>query len=210
MFGTKQGLNYSEHQAEPDHSTQKRLGAKKIAELTEEERKKLAKEAICTTFGCTLEDISMFDNDEERYWMLVAALTRFWARHQLVKQSLPDCDRIFHSLTYSFVKCSNRMQNQHPQDQILHDDPLPDTFRDPNWIKAYHAALEWQCLYADTVGLNSILMQPFEMPSPACLYNGEIVLHYGLRGGIEVPVEHLSQRERQLYDELIAAILPSN
>ncbi len=75
VFGTKQGLNYSEHQAEPDHSTRKRLGAEKIAELPEEKRKKLAKEAICTTFGCTLEDISMFDNDEERCWMLVAALT---------------------------------------------------------------------------------------------------------------------------------------
>ena len=201
-FGATRGLNYSEHQTEPDHSTRKRLGVTKIAELNEEHRKRLARQAICTVFGCTWEDIGVFDNDREESWMLIVAMTRFWVRHQLVQQ-LPLADHVIRSLVYSFVRCSSRVRGEGHQ-QPHH---LPDTFGHPNWIRVYHAALEWQCLYADTVGLNAILMQPFEVPSPACLYDGQIVLHYAVRDGVEAQVGQLSQQERQLYDKLLTAII---
>ena len=85
--------------------------------------------------------------------------------------------------------------------------PSPaDTFGDRNWIRAYHAALEWQCLYADTVGLNAILMQLFEVPSPACLYDGSTVLHHAVRGCIEAKVQQLTSREKQLYKKLLTTI----
>ena len=206
-FGAKKGLSYSEHQAEPDHSTRKRLGATKITELDEGPRKVLAREAICNTFGCQLENISNFDNNEENSWILVVALTRYWAQQQLERQSLPN-NHIIKSLVYSFIRCSSRVNTagyEQPQPQGY----LPDTFSDPNWIKAYHAALEWQCLYSDTIGLNAILMQPFKVQSPACLYDGEVVMHYAVCGGVEAQVECLNPRERQLYDKLLAAIMPA-
>ena len=103
---------------------------------------------------------------------------------------------------YSFVRCSSR---ECSDDQL----PLSDTSKDSRWIKAYHASLEWQCLYSDTIGLNVILLHPFEVKSPACLYDGKIVMHYAVCGGVEAQVERLSPRERDLYDKLIAAIMPA-
>ena len=202
----KQQLSYSAHEVNPTCSTQE-LMVTNIGQLSEDSRISLAKQTICAILGCSWEDIRVFDTDEGRSWMIIVALTRFWARHQLRNRLLPNADHVIKSLVYSFVRCASRVRGEdYQQPQPQH---LPDTFRDRNWIRVYHAALEWQCLYADTVGLNAILMQPFEVPSPACLYDGQLVLHYALRKSVEAQVGQLSPRERQLYDKLLAAVIPN-
>ena len=137
--------------------------------------------------------------------MLAVAITHFWAQYQLRNRMLPNADLVIRAMVYSFVKCSSQVQEE-SSGRWSHTPAPADTFRDPNWIKAYHAALEWQCLYIDAVGLNAILMQPLEVPSPACLYDGPTVLHYAVHGGIEGRIHQLTQRERQLYEKLLAAV----
>ena len=60
-----------------------------IAQLDEDTRISLTKQTIYTVLGCSLEVISAFDNDAEKYWMLVVAMTHFWAKHQLRNRMLP-------------------------------------------------------------------------------------------------------------------------
>lgn len=197
-------LTYMAHQINPICKVRE-LMVTNIAQLDEMTRISLAKQAICDILGLSLEVISAFDNDEEKSWMLVVAITHFWAQNQRRNRMLPNADLVIRAMVYSFMKCSSQVQDESSSRQS--QSPVPaDTFRDPKWIKAYHAALEWQCLYADAVGLNAILMKPFEVPSPACLYDGPTVLHYAIRGGIEGKVQQLSQRERQLYEKLLAAV----
>ena len=62
------------------------------------------------------------------------------------------------------------------------------------------------CLYADTCGLNAILMQPFEMPSPASLFDGELVLHYAIRGGVEEEIQQLPPAKKMLYAKLLKGV----
>ena len=50
------------------------------------------------------------------------------------------------------------------------------------------------------LSLNVILI------SPACLYDGPTVLHHAVHGGIKRAVQQPTQRERQLYEKLLAAI----
>ena len=197
--GAQRQLQYSAHQVKPT-CCMRELMVTNIAQLDEVTRISLTKQAICDILGCSLEAIQAFDN-EERSWMLIVALTHFWAKHQLNNRMLPSARLIIRVLVYSFVKCSSQVHNEWP-----HPFAPADTFSDPNWIRVYHAALEWQCLYADVVGLNAILMQPFEVLSPACLYDGPTVLHYAIRGGIEAEVNQLTQTEQQLYEKLLAAV----
>lgn len=200
--GAQQKLNYSAHVVKPV-CVQRELMVTNIAQIDEVSRNSLAKQAICTILECTWDKISVFDNDAEKSWMLVVALTQLWARHQLRNRQLSNADRVIRSMVYSFVRCSSEECNN--DDQL----PLSDASKDSRWIKAYHAALEWQCLYSDTIGLNAILLHPFEVQSPACLYDGEVIMHYAICGGVEAQVECLSPTDRELYDKLLAAILPA-
>ncbi len=201
--GAQLQLTYTAHQVNPTCNTRK-LMVTNIAQLDEVTRISLAKQTICDILGFSLEAISAFDNDEEQSWMLIVAITHYWANHQRRNRMLPNADLIIRAMVYSFVKCSNQV---HDESSRWSQSAPADTFRDPNWIRVYHAALEWQCLYADVVGLNAILMQPFEVPSPACLYDGPTVLHYAVRGGSEGKVQQLPQRERQLYEKLLMAVI---
>ena len=202
--GAQVKLMYTANQINPTCKIRE-LMVTNIAQLDETSRVSLAKQAICDILGLSLEAVSTFDNDEEKSWMLVVAITHFWAKHQLRNRMLPNADQVIRAMVYSFVKCSSQVQEE-SSSRLAQSSSPADTFRDPSWIRAYHAALEWQCLCADAVGLNAILMQPFEVPSPACLYDGPTVLHYAVRGGTERAVQQLTQRERQLYEKLLAAI----
>ena len=197
-------LNYSAHIVHPT-CKMRELMVTNIAQLNKESRISLAKQAILTILECNWDKVSTFDNDSERSWMLVVALTHFWANHQLRGRCLPNPERIVRSMVYSFVTCSSGVHGENQKQQ----EPLPNTFRDPNWIKAYHAGLEWQSLYRDTVGLNAILMKPFDMLSPACLYNGKVVIHYAIRSGLESHVQRLPPKEKVLYDKLLSAVMDS-
>jgi hypothetical protein len=203
--GAQGQLVYTAHQINPTCNVRE-LMVTNIAQLDETTRVSLAKQAICDILGLSLEAISTFDNDEEKSWMLVVAITHFWAQSQRRNHTLPNADLVIRAMVYSFVKCWSQVQEESSSSR-LSQSPVPaDTFRDPIWIRAYHAALEWQCLYADAVGLNAILMQPLEVISPACLYDGPTVLHYAVRGGIEGKVQQLTRTERQLYEKLLAAV----
>ena len=201
--GAQAQLAYTAHQVNPICNTRE-LMVTNIAQLDEDTRISLAKQTICTILGCSLEAISTFNNDAEKSWMLVVAMTHFWAEQQLRNRMLPNADLVIRAMVYSFVKCSSQVQDE--SSRWSHSPSPADTFGDRNWIRAYHAALEWQCLYADTVGLNAILMQPFEVPSPACLYDGPTVLHYAVRGGIEAKVQQLTRKEKQLYEKLLTTV----
>ena len=195
-------LSYSAQVVKPV-CTQRDLMVTNIAQLDKMTRISLAKQTIYTILKCTRDSVSAFDNDAERSWLLVIAVTQFWARHQLKNRLLPNADRVIRSMVYSFVRCSNRVPNEDDREP----QPSSMTYEDPNWIKAYHAALEWQCLYADTIGLNAILMQPFEVPSPAGLYDGELVMYYcTMDGSVDAKVQQLPAKMKALYDKLLAAI----
>ena len=199
----QQKLNYSAHVVKPV-CVRRELVMTNIGQIDELSRASLTKQTICTILDCTWDKISVFDNDTEKSWMLVIAVTQFWARHQLRNRQLSNADCVIRSMVYSFVRCSSQVCSDDDQQPHV---PLSDISRDSRWIKAYHAALEWQCLYSDTIGLNAILMQPFEVQSPACLYDGEVIMHYAVCGGVEAQVECLNPRERQLYDKLLAVIM---
>ena len=203
--GAQGKLVYTGHQINPICNVRE-LMVTNIAQLDEMTRVSLAKQAICDILGLSLEAMSTFENDEEKSWMLVVAITHFWAQHQLRNRMLKNADLVIRAMVYSFIKCSSQVQEESSSQRLQSPAPA-DTFRDPNWIRVYHAVLEWQCLYADVVGLNAILMQPLEVPSPACLYDGPTVLHYAVRGGIEGRVQQLTRRERQLYEKLLAAVI---
>jgi hypothetical protein len=205
--GAQGQLVYTAHRINPICNVQE-LMVTNITQLDEMTRVSLAKQAICDILGLSLEAISTFDNDEEKSWMLVVAITHFWAQHQRRNRMLPNgiADSVIRVMVYSFVKCSSQVQEESSSSRRSQSPVPADTFRDPKWIKAYHAALEWQCLYADAVGLNAILMQPLEVPSPACFYDGPTMLHYAVRGGIEGKVQQLTRRERLLYEKLLAAV----
>ena len=196
-------LSYSGHGVSPN-CPNRELMVTNIAQLSEDRRIPLAKRAICAILECSMESISEFDNDAERPWMLVVALTRFWAQ-KLLQRNVRNADRIIRALVFSFIKCSSRVAEDSDREEP--EGPFPDTFGDPNWIRVYHAAVEWQCLYADTCGLNAILMQPFEVPSPASLYDGGAVLLYAVHEGVSTEIQRLPSRKRMLYDKLLTAVM---
>ena len=55
-----------------------------------------------------------------------------------------------------------------------------DLYSSPMWIKVYHALLEWQSLYHDVCGLNSMLLSPFLELPPSSILDGSFVIETAL------------------------------
>ena len=182
------------------------LNVANIELLSKNERTDLAKEVIRSILECPPEVIDQFDNWEDNNWLLVVAITRYWAKHPRVCKELQNLRQVVKSLLYCFVFCT------HLQASDGHVEYVPRSCDNPNWLQAYHAYLQWQSLYFDATALNQLLMEPLEVMSPASLYDGCLALHYATctdARELDRKISSLSPENKQLYDKLLSTILPS-
>ena len=62
-----------------------------IAQIDEVSRDSLTKQAICAILECTWDKISVFDNDAEKSWMLVIAMTQLLGKTSAEKPPTFKC-----------------------------------------------------------------------------------------------------------------------
>ena len=106
-----QQLTYTSHDNMVPICVRPELMVTNIAQLSEEDRVSLAKQTILAIFDCTWDNVRTFDNDTERSWMLIVALTRFWAKYQQSNRLMQKADRVIKSMVYSFVTCFSRVHS---------------------------------------------------------------------------------------------------
>ena len=203
-------LQFAEHEVWISFDRFQELSVANLGQLVEEERKSLAKEMFSSFLNCP-SVMDRFDNWEESSWILVVAATKFWASNRLVSKQVPNLAQVVRALIYSFVHCYASVQTQ--QDTSAAATPAADldSWQHPNWLKAYHAFLQWQCVWCDITALNQLLKEPFEVLSPACLFDGRLALYYATcRDPRQVDVAartELSAKNKELFDKLVAAVL---
>ena len=197
-------LTYATHQVDPICDLFQELNVANIELLSNDERTDLAKEVIRSILECPPEVIAQFDTWEDNNWLLVVAITWYWAKHPLVRKELQNLTQVVKSLVYCFVFCT------HLQASDGRVEDFPRSCDNPNWLQAYHAYLQWQSLYFDATALNQLLMEPLEVMTPASLYDGCLALHYATctdARELDRKISSLSPENKQLYDKLLLAVL---
>ena len=152
--------------------------------LTVKDRKSI----LCMILGCNVDRI-------EKEWQLVVAASCFWVR--MVQPSL----RQIQALVLNFVKCC--ATNYTPWRLSCPDD-RHNPSADHKWMESFHCYAQWQCVYKDSMRLNSVLMRPLNNVSPAFLFDGMMVMHYAM---LQTDIEkEVVERDKKLYKCLLSVI----
>ena len=141
---------------------------------------------LCSVLCChTLVDCI------EAEWQLVMASCIYW-----YKKAKPTP---MHHLVKALVQCM----------VVCHDGQTAASQReysapkgDRNFLETLHAYAQWQCTYFDAVALNQLLMEPLKYVSPACLYSGEVAMHYAAICSQSETCE-LTEDQNMLYNHLM-------
>ncbi len=117
------------------------------------------------------DDIQHIFNPLDSMWKLPIAATYYWYRHI---KSIPRAQRrdLLKSLLLSFFTCSGIISNPLPPLSHVTAGTRSDH------LTALHAFSQWQCVYYNAIGLNYLAKEPFPSTSPACLYSGQVAMHY--------------------------------
>ena len=194
-------LQYAEYVVDVIFDRFHELSVTSAESYTETEKDPFIRELFSSVLRCPTEVIDRLDNWEDRTWILPIAATRFWATKLKASGDIR-VDQVVKALLLSFVYC-------HAQLEWAHKDSL--NWSNPNCLPVHHTFLQWQCVWYDVVGLNQVLQAPFEAPSPASLFNGPLVLHYATHADprvVDMEARSLSPENKQLFDKLLAAVLP--
>ncbi len=169
--------------------------------FSKEEKDPLIQELFSSVLRCPSDVIERFDTWEDSNWVLPVAATRFWATRLQAARRVPNLPQVVKALVLSFVNCHSQLETE-----VCESD-----WRHPDWEPTLHAFLQWQCVWYDVVGLNQVLQEPFDAPSPAALFDGPLALHYATHAdcrAVDRAAQSLSPENKQLYDRLLEAVLP--
>ena len=156
---------------------------------------------VLTVLGChvmahdiTPNDIEEIFNRLDEQWKLPIAATFYWYKNEHSSSSATLAIAIVKALLLSFLTCSEKITNK----------PKP-TSRSVQY-QVIHAFAQWQCVYYDTVSLNSLAGKPFEITSPAFLFSGEVATHFvsiALKDPSLKSVLRRDSDERKLFNTLL-------
>ena len=127
--------------------------------------------------------------------MLVVAASCFWVR--MAKPSI----RQIQALVLNFVKCSAENYSPCPLGYSQTKQNLS-----AEWMESFHCYAQWQCVYKDSMRLNSILMRPLDNVSPAFLFDGQLVMRYAMLQR-NIKKEVVEPRDKKLYECLLSILL---
>ena len=198
---TNKNMEYDAHIAVPQ-CDYKELHIPNIYTMEKEIRERLAVQAICKVLQCP-EDILAICSLEKSL-SLVALATRRWAQYVIAREPMPNPSQVVKALVVNFFLNLSDPDNYRP--------PTIDEskYSDPDWIKAYHALLEWQSLYRNVCSLNAILCQPLEMQSSSFLFDGPLVIFLALHSSpdiIDTYARKIDSSKRTLYKQILDWII---
>jgi len=194
--------DYMAYTEEPLHMIEyKKLSVDHIFKLDKRDRELLAMEAFFEILMCPKETSSKFDKLSKTTYLLGVLTTHRWLRHLLNdKDRCQKFDRPY-LLARAVVLCFLRERSDDKEGEPEH------LYFQAAWIKVYHAILEWQRLYHDACDLNMMLLSPFLELLPENIIDGafviELALHPNPDGIILECREKLTDRKRNLYDEIV-------
>ena len=163
-----------------------------IFELDESQRTETAKMAMCQTLRAPECYLTLFNGDHDNTFILAILTTRYWA-HPINEERFCPTHQLVKALVLNFfIGCESYTK----QDQ------------NSMWFKVYHSLLEWQSLYQDVCGLNSMLLYPFSELPPTNTLDSEFVIELALSSPDIVITyqKKLTQERQELYDKIIQAI----
>ena len=131
-------------------------------------------------------------------WRFVAATACFWARTTCPPEHL------VRALLLCFMLCSwlsdSKLNTLHRR--VC---KVPPAFRQSQeWLDALHWFTQWQVIYHMAWTLNTLLMEPMLVFSPAFLYDGELAMYLASSNDVS---RWLFEVDRILYDHLVEIVL---
>ena len=188
---------YMPHQVQPRKYRDLSIFA--IFELDERKREEMAKSALCEVLQPPPKALSSFDGPTDRSYILATLTTNFWAQNLLQSQQLDHPVQLIKGLVLNFLFSRDRDERESRQ----------GLYQNPMWIKVYHALLEWQSLYQDVCGLNSMFLSPLlELPLTNIL-DGPFVMELALHPSPEIITTYrgkLNPEKQELYDKIVQVI----
>lgn len=200
---TYDNLEYKAHKVTPK-CEHKELLVTNIYTLDKEVRKKLAVQAICKVLQCPEDIVHKLEGESDRSLSLVTLVTRRWAQYIIEREPMPNPIQLVKALVVNFFF--------NLTDPEAYRQPSIDEskFSDPDWIKAYHALLEWQSLYRNVCSLNSMLCHPLQMLSPSFLFDGPLVIFLALHPSpdiIDTYVRKLDASKKAQYKKVFDLVI---
>jgi hypothetical protein len=193
---TDRNLEYDEHIVAP-LCEEEELLTTNINSLDEVRRKDLAMQAVCKVLQCP--EYLVHSSEVEGDKMLVALVTRYWSSYIIEREPMPNPNQLVKAVVLNFFFNSS--------DRAGIDE---GNFSDPDWIKVYHALVEWQSLYRNVCSLNTMLCQPFRTISPSFLFDGPFIIFLALHPSpdiIDTYAMKLSISNKSQYRKLLASII---
>ena len=177
----------------------KELSSDRIFDLEKAMREETAKSVICEVLRSPEGILQKLNGALDNTYLLGVLTTHYWAQYlfhskQEEIKTFDHPDQLIRALVLNFLFSPEKGSIQ------------LDLYSSPMWIKVYHALLEWQSLYHDVCGLNSMLLSPFlELPLSSIL-DGSFVIETALNPNPEIIITYkrrLSPPKQELYDRII-------
>lgn len=145
-----------------------------VTKIRPSDEKTQAVQVICEVLECTEDIMHQLKGESDKSLTIVSLATRYWAKQLLKRDPLPNPKQLIKALVINFFL--------NLSDPEVHRQPVIDktSFFKSDWIKVYHALLEWQSLYCNVCSLNFVLQQPLEMRSPSFLFDGPLIIFLAL------------------------------
>ncbi len=138
----------------------------------------------------------------EPKWRLVISSVIYWSRAEVIPIIMMKI------LILTFILCSRSTTAPNDPLRLYHSVKIRRSFlRTPTWWEGLHCFAQWQCVYGVACDLNMILQLPLQILSAAHIFNGEMAMHILYTGDVSVVVSKLESSDRELYDQLLSAVL---
>ena len=195
LNSTNKLWEYAAHKIQPILKYEN-LSTEKIFTLDNVKRKKAAEMAICDVLTSPPVILLKFNRNFDSTYLLAILATHYWAQHLLQQQELNQPEQLIKSLVLNFFI---RLEEDKKEIQ-------QSLYSNPSWIKVYHALLEWQALYRDVCGLNSMLLCPFLELHPTNILDSSFVIELALHPDPNITAtfqDRMTKEQQDLYDRII-------
>ena len=154
-------------------------------------KRALAVQAICEVLRCPEAMVHELEtNVADQSLVLVTLVTRFWGKYLTESQQLPNPEQLIKAVVVNFfLNLSDPGANRQRDIDV-------SRYSHPEWIKVYHALLEWLSLYRSVCYLNAVLCKPFKPRSSCFLFDGPLIFFLAL---------HVSPEIIDTYQRMISA-----
>lgn len=196
-------LVYEAHNVTPTCKC-KELSITNLSSLDEKSRTEMAVQAICEVLECPEDIVQTLDNETDKSLIIAAMVTHFWAKHLIQKEPMPYPNQLIKALVVNFFF---NLSDPEAHRQSVIDD---SKFSDPNWVKVYHALLEWQGLYRDVCSLNFMLLQPLTTLPSSYLFDGPLIFFLALHPSpqiIDTYVSKLDPKKAAQYVKILELVI---